>query len=70
MTHGSVESKTSGSAAWVANRDAISSMSIGAVAADVVDADVEDVRAFLDLLAGHLHAGVPVAFEHRVAELA
>ena len=31
----------------------------GAVAADVVDADVEDVRAFLDLLACHLHAACP-----------
>ena len=41
-----------------------------AVAADVVDADVEDVRAFLDLFARHLHAGVEVGFEHRVAELA
>ncbi len=41
-----------------------------AVAADVVDADVEHVCAFLHLLAGHLHARVPVALEHRVAELA
>ena len=40
-----------------------------AVAADVVDAHVEHVRAFLHLLARHLHAGVPVGFEHRVAEL-
>ena len=40
----------------------------GAVAADVVDADVEDVCALLDLLVGHLHARVPVAGEHRVAE--
>ena len=49
---------------------AISSMSSGAVAADVVDAHVEHVRAFLHLLARHLHARVPVGFEHRVAELA
>ena len=69
-TWGSVESNTSGSDAWVANRPAISSMSSGAVAADVVDAYVEHVRAFLHLLARHLHAGVPVGFEHRVAELA
>ena len=41
----------------------------GAVAADVVDAHVEDVRAFLHLLARHQHAGVPVGFEHRVLEL-
>ena len=41
-----------------------------AVAADVVDAHVEHVRAFLHLLARHLHARVPVGFEHRVAELA
>ena len=40
-----------------------------AVAADVVDAHVEHVRAFLHLLARHLHARVPVGFEHRVAEL-
>ena len=43
---------------------------VRAVAADVVDAHVEHVRAFLHLLARHLHAGVPVALEHRVAELA
>ena len=41
----------------------------GAVAADVVDAHVEHVRAFLHLLARHLDAGVPIGFEHRVAEL-
>ena len=41
----------------------------GAVAADVVDAHVEDVRAFLHLVARHLHARVPVGVEHRVAEL-
>ena len=40
-----------------------------AVAADVVDAHVEDVRALLLLLACHLHARVPVALEHRLAEL-
>ena len=51
ITGGSVESNTSGSAAWVAKRDAISLHVDGAVAADVVDADVEDVRAFLHLLA-------------------
>ncbi len=68
-TGGSVESNTSGSPAWVAKRLAISCHVDGAVAADVVDADVEHVRAFLHLLAGHLHARVPVGVEHRVAEL-
>ena len=69
ITCGSVESSTSGTVACVAKRDAISSMSTRAVAADVVDAHVEDVRAFLLLLARHLHARVPVALEHRLAEL-
>ena len=41
----------------------------GAVAAHVVDADVDDVGALLDLLLGHGHAGVPVRVEHRLAEL-
>ena len=41
----------------------------GAVAADVVDAHVEHVGAFLLLLAGHGDAHVPVAVEHRLAEL-
>ena len=51
-------------------RLATSSMSSGAVAADVVDADVEDVGALLDLVLGHLDdRGVPVAVEHRLAEL-
>ena len=68
ITWGSVESSTSGASTWVAKRLAISSMSSGAVAADVVDAHVEDVRAFLHLVGGHLRAGVPVAFEHRLAE--
>ena len=40
----------------------------GAVAADVVDADVEHVGALAHLLVGHLRAHVPVAGEHRVAE--
>ena len=40
----------------------------GAVATDVVDAHVEDVRAFLHLVGGHLRGGVPVAFEERLAE--
>ena len=63
-------SRTRGAAhAWVANRPAISSMSSGAVAADVVDAHVEHVRAFLHLLARHRDARVVVGFEHRVAEL-
>ena len=39
------------------------------VAADVVDADVEDVGAFLHLLLGDLHAGVPVAGQHGLPEL-
>jgi hypothetical protein len=41
----------------------------GAVAPDVVDADVEHVRPLLDLLPRHLHAGLPVLFEQRLAEL-
>ena len=41
----------------------------GAVAADVVDAHVEDVGALLDLVLGHLHAEVPVGLEHGLAEL-
>jgi hypothetical protein len=41
----------------------------GAVAPHVVDAHVEHVRAFLDLLACHLHAGLPVLGEHRLTEL-
>ena len=40
-----------------------------AVAAHVVDAQVEHVRALADLVAGHLHAVVPAAFQHRLAEL-
>ena len=40
-----------------------------AVAADVVDAQVEHVRALADLLAGHLHAVVPAALQHGLAEL-
>ena len=41
-----------------------------AVAAHVVDADVEDVGALLLLVAGDLDAAVPVGGQHRVAELA
>ena len=41
----------------------------GAVTSDVVDADVEDVGALLDLFAGHRRAGVVVAREHGFAEL-
>ncbi len=41
----------------------------GAITPDVVDAHVEHVRAFLDLVPSHLHAGVPVGLEHGVAEL-
>ena len=40
-----------------------------AVLAGVVDADVEDVGALLDLVTGHGHAGVPVAGQHGLAEL-
>ena len=40
-----------------------------AVGAGVVDADVDEVRALLDLFAGHRDARVPVAVEHRLAEL-
>ena len=39
------------------------------VGAGVVDADVDEVGALLDLVAGHGHAGVPVGFEHGLAEL-
>ena len=39
-----------------------------AVGAGVVDADVDQVRALLHLVAGHGDAGVPVAVEHRLAE--
>ena len=45
-----------GSVEAVANRPAISRMSRGAVAADVVDADVEQVRAVAGLRAGDLDA--------------
>ena len=68
-TCGSVESNTRGSAAWVAKRLAISCMSTAPSRPDVVDAHVEHVRAFLHLVARHLHARVPVGLEHRVAEL-
>ncbi|MGX1121635.1 hypothetical protein RKD37_006998 [Streptomyces ambofaciens] len=40
-----------------------------AVPADVVDAQVEHVRAFADLVAGHLDAVVPAAVQHGLAEL-
>ena len=43
-------------------------MSPGAVAADVVDADVEHVGALADLLGGHPRAAVPVLGQHGVAE--
>ncbi len=39
-----------------------------AVGARVVDAHVDQVRALLDLVARHGHAGVPVAGEHGLAE--
>ena len=41
----------------------------GAVAADVVDADVEHGGPFLHLVLGHLYAGVPVAGQHGLTEL-
>ena len=41
---------------------------LGAVAADVVDAEVEQVRAVAGLAAGDLDAGLPVAGQHRLAE--
>ena len=59
----------SGRVAWVAKRLATSAMSDDAVLAGVVDADVEDVGALLDLVAGHGHAGVPVVGQHGLAEL-
>ncbi len=40
-----------------------------AVAAHVVHAQVEHVRALADLVARHLHAVVPARFQHGVAEL-
>ncbi|CAM5610994.1 hypothetical protein KAURM247S_00180 [Kitasatospora aureofaciens] len=40
-----------------------------AVAADVVHAQVQQVRAVPDLVPGDLHAGLPVAGQHRLAEL-
>ncbi len=39
-----------------------------AVGARVVDAHVDQVRALLDLVTCHGHAGVPVLLEHRLAE--
>ena len=39
-----------------------------AVGAGVVDAHVDDVRALLDLVAGHGDAGVPIGLEHGLAE--
>ena len=39
------------------------------VAAHVVDAQVEHVRALADLVAGHLHTVVPAAVQHGLAEL-
>ena len=39
-----------------------------AVAADVVDTDVDDVGAFANLLGTHLGAAVPVACQHEVAK--
>ncbi|CAM5624457.1 hypothetical protein SAURM35S_07320 [Streptomyces aurantiogriseus] len=40
-----------------------------AVAADVVHAQVEHVRALADLFAGHLHTVVPAALQHGLTEL-
>ena len=40
-----------------------------AVGPGVVDAHVDEVRALLDLFLGHGHTGVPLAFEHGLAEL-
>ena len=39
------------------------------VGSGVVDADVDDMAAFLDLLLGHRDAGIPVTLEHRLAKL-
>ena len=69
MTGGSVESIISGHGG-LGGEAAGDLVHVGdAVAADVVDADVEDVGAFLLLLAGHGDAHVPVAGDHRFAEL-
>jgi hypothetical protein len=40
-----------------------------AVGACVVDTDVQDVRTLLDLIATDGDTGVPVSFEHGLAEL-
>ena len=58
---GSVESSMIGRVEAVANRPASSAHVRGAVAADVVDAEVEQVRAVAGLLAGDLDAVLPVA---------
>ena len=64
---GGVDHERDGGLGGEARRDLVH---VGAaVAADVVDADVEDVGALLLLLAGHRHAHVPVALEHGLAEL-
>ena len=70
MTCGSVESSTSGHAGLGGEARGDLVHVDGAVAADVVDAHVEDVGAFLDLVLGHLRRSVSQsAVEHRLAEL-
>ena len=64
-----MESSTIGSVEAVA-KPAGQLLHVGdAVAADVVDAQVEHVGALADLVAGHLHAVVPAAVQHGLAEL-
>ena len=41
----------------------------GAVASDVVDAEVQDVRPLAHLVLGHLHRAVPVALQEGITEL-
>ena len=65
---GGVEDQRQCSLGGEAGRDLVHVL--GAVTADVVHAHVEHVRAFLHLVACHLHARVPVRFEHGVAEFA
>ena len=70
ITWGSVESSTSGDVDLGGEAAGDLVHVGGAVAADVVDAHVEDVGAFLDLLARPSARSVSQsALEHRVAEL-
>ena len=65
----SVVSTMSGTLDWVAKRLRHLGHVGDPVGARVVDADVDQVRPLLHLVAGHGHAGVPVGVEHGLAEL-